>query len=787
MTEEERDRSAPAKSPSHGRSVEDFEVSEIPEFMYKKTPCDLHFQAYQDFCGECSDEPSQSRQSQPMSPDLGHRSASPSSEEVRSDRDDSHGDSYSSREYVDESEDDDLDDNLSHDSEDNESNHLEEDEDGGNQSSWSDEVTEEEEYDMEEMISKDHTSQRRMQRIEIDDQNRRTIVSIVDDNRPAQNKGDSPQCEVIAHASGTTSQSTVERLTSSPSTPKGTSSSRCEADSSRKTVFRVHYERSPSDRTLRTVNTISADPSYDEGVENNEEVVRKRILESFASGIDDLGSAREGFVYAFRDNELPLIKIGFTAGTLHARQSRIEKRCGFVKGLTLVDAVKVKAYKQLERIVHQDLAPHRVYFDCACGKIVNKKGFSRHQEYFQIDDDTAQSTLRLWRDFVEQRPWERHSLEDEWYLKVSARSKVDSSETHTSHDERVKRWRDHFGILESAIDNTKRPSKSPLTARSTATERNILAGTTKVSPEDCTPSKPPRVSVEDVAEEDRPSITCPLSLGPSKRSPSSEPAGLAHVQDTDSTARGLTRDLPHRTKNTGLTSDGPSLSDNMGLQVRGTSNGQSVRSAEKKSISIFASTLQAPPHNSDSTNRASGNTTLAEHNAGFNPDRVATSMVQDKSVDSGPFSHIQFPPLWCPPNQIPPAKSDSNENSKPPMEKMVSAPEHDAAKLLQHEAQPIPKTLPPQKQQEHAVTVLTSPFVQSAFELAKVLLAKEVQPLPARAISDDLWQLRWPLACSVAFALQSPHIPAGLSLLMWSVFLPFFVAELRGWTLVGHA
>jgi hypothetical protein len=787
MTEEERDQCRPTKSPSHERSVEDFEVSEIPECMYKKTPCDLHFQAYQDFCGNCSDEPSQSRQSQPMPPGLGHRSASPSSEEVRSDRDDSHGDSYSSREYVDESEDDNSIDDLSHDSEDNQSNHLDDDEDGGNQSPWSDEVTEEEEYDMEEMISKHHTSQRRMQRIEIDNKDKRTIVSIVDDGRLAQNKGDLPQCEVLAHASGTTSQSTIERLASSPSTPKGTTLSRCEADSSWKTGFRVQYERSPSDRTSRTASTISADPSYDEGVESNEEVVRKRILESFAPGVDGLGSAREGFVYAFRDNELPLIKIGFTAGTLGARQSRIEKRCGFVKGLTLVEAVKVKAYKQLERIVHQDLAPHRVYFDCACGKIVNKKGFSRHQEYFQIDDDTAQSTLRLWRDFVEQSPRERHSLDDEWYLKVSAASKVESSETHTSHDERVKRWRNHFGIVESAIDTVKRPSKSPLTARSTATVRNNVTGTTKPSLEDRTPSKPPRVSVEEVAEEDKPSITCPLSPGPSKRSPSSEPAGLAHVQDTGSTARGLTRDLPHRTKDTRIKSDGPSLSEKMGLQVRATSNGQSVRSAEKKSISIFASTLQAPPHNSDSTNRASGNTTLAEHNAQFNLDQVATPIARDSSVDCGPFKHIQFSPLWCPPNQIPPAKSDSNEDSKPPMEKMVSAPEHDAAKPLQNKAELNPKTLPSQKQQEHAITVLTSPLVQSAFELAKGLLAKEVQPLPARAISDDLRQLRWPLACSVAFALQSPHIPAGLSLLMWSVFLPFFVAELRGWTFVGHA
>jgi hypothetical protein len=75
-------------------------------------------------------------------------------------------------------------------------------------------------------------------------------------------------------------------------------------------------------------------------------------------------------------------------------------------------------------------------------------------------------------------------------------------------------------------------------------------------------------------------------------------------------------------------------------------------------------------------------------------------------------------------------------------------------------------------------------LMQSMTELATCLLAKEVRPLSARAISADIWQFRWPLACSIAFALHSPYIPAGLSFLMWSVFLPFFVAELRGWAVM---
>jgi hypothetical protein len=762
MTEKERDQSAPAKSPSHERSVEDFE----------------------------------GRQSQPMSPGLGHRSASPSSEEARSDRDDSYGESYSSREYVDQSEDDnsidDLDDSMSHDNEDNESSHFNNDVDGGNETPWSDEAANEEEYDMEEVISKDHVSQRRMQRIEIDNDDKRTLVPIADDNEPGQSTDNLPQCESLAHASGTTSQHTFAHLNSSPSTPKGTTSSlqrQFEANSSRKVLFRDHFERSPSNRTLRTVTTLSADPSYDEGVEVNERVVRKRILESFKPGVDDTGPAKKGFVYAFRDNDFPLIKFGSTAGTLNQRRSHIERKCGFVNGLTLVVAVEVNAYKQLEKIIHQDLAPHRIYFDCACGKRDNQKGFSRHQEYFQIDDNAALSTLQLWGEFVEQKPWESHSHKDQWYDKLSTRSEVASSETHTSHNERVKRWRNFFGIvLGSKLDIIEGQSTSPLTVRSTAIPRNTVAGTTKVLTEDRTPSKPPRVSVEEVDEEDKPSITCPLSPGPSKRSPSSEPAGLAHVQDTYSTARDFTFRLPYRAKETKSVSDGQSLSKNISLQAMNASNGNNVRSAENKSSSIFASTLQAPPYNGDSPRTTSGNNTLAASNGQSSPDRVA--IAKERLVDGirEPSENFKFSPFGCTPgdnNQVSPAKSHSSEDSKPPTEKTVSPPERDAAKPLQHKAGLNPKTLPSQKQREHAFTVLTTPLVKSAFELARNLLAKEVQPLPARAISDDLWQLRWPLACSVAFALQSPHIPAGLSFLMWSVFLPFFVAELRGWTFLG--
>ncbi|KAI7333736.1 hypothetical protein KC315_g4117 [Hortaea werneckii] len=55
--------------------------------------------------------------------------------------------------------------------------------------------------------------------------------------------------------------------------------------------------------------------------------------------------------------------------------------------------------------------------------------------------------------------------------------------------------------------------------------------------------------------------------------------------------------------------------------------------------------------------------------------------------------------------------------------------------------------------------------------------------IPERTIMDDLTALRWPLGCAIAFALHTPYVPPLLSAMLWTVFLPFLVAELRGWML----
>ncbi|KAI7285057.1 hypothetical protein KC343_g3583 [Hortaea werneckii] len=55
--------------------------------------------------------------------------------------------------------------------------------------------------------------------------------------------------------------------------------------------------------------------------------------------------------------------------------------------------------------------------------------------------------------------------------------------------------------------------------------------------------------------------------------------------------------------------------------------------------------------------------------------------------------------------------------------------------------------------------------------------------IPERTIMEDLTALRWPLGCAVVFALHTPYVPPLLSAMLWTIFLPSLVAELRGWTL----
>lgn len=784
------------------------EVIEIPKCMYEGELCNLHHQICLSFMGRYDSETSENHRTKSvapkMDPDLTFAGT-----ESGSDREDGHGELFSSHECTDDMDlqsDDyantDLNDASYDDSDNNSSRDSFDNDDDEDELLSSDDTCDLAEYDKEEVLQKDQVSQRRRQLIEDDKDNLRTLVTVSGNDVRSQSMFDQMQSQCIKQASRMTSNLAGGHSSSAPSTPKKDTSSlqhSYDSDSARRISYGFHYRNSPGPRTLMTVTTISADPSYDKDVHTNEKAVRRRILAPFASKGHKSAYGEEGFVYAFRDNELPFIKIGY-ARDLKKRKAQIEKDCGFVESMSLVAAVKVKAHKRLEKIIHQDLAPHRRFFNCACGEFRNEYGFTRHQEYFEIDDDAASSTLQLWADFVERQPWEPKPLRQQvtnlkpyWEAKMLEPSRVEQSETHESHEKRVQRWREFLGIPAPVTKIEKGTSISPFIVRSTAKSLIDDAIVTESSNPDYTPSKPPRSAAEDMAEADTSadaehSLSKSLELEPL----SSELTDLTHEKDRLSKTHNRMFDLPDRTKGGEPIFNGPPASTTSNLTAETASNRQSVAAAGKQPSLIFPSTCETRLNTSVHSENICGNIPSAVNGLPSGVKVADAPIAQNTSVDPGPWAHIQFTPFWKQPDEgpAPPAISSSTINNERTDDLVDSAVKSGPVKAHQthdDKAQSIGQEhLQPQKAQTPVTVMSASTIAQSMTELANCLLAKEVRPLPAKAISADIWHFRWPLACSIAFALHSPHLPAGLSFLMWSIFLPFFVAELRGWNVADH-
>ena len=68
-----------------------------------------------------------------------------------------------------------------------------------------------------------------------------------------------------------------------------------------------------------------------------------------------------GYVYAFRDRELDLVKIGFTELPISKRLGQIKSACHVGKPMDIVAGAGLKAvlgYKRLEKLIQTYLQPH---------------------------------------------------------------------------------------------------------------------------------------------------------------------------------------------------------------------------------------------------------------------------------------------------------------------------------------------------------------------------------------------------------------------------------------------
>jgi hypothetical protein len=499
--------------------------------------------------------------------------------------------------------------------------------------------------------------------------------------------------------------------------------------------------------------TLHADKSYSSEPTDNAEAVRELLIRPLVLA-KDTNLGKTASVYAFRDVDLDLVKIGFAAD-VEKRRKALEKKCKIIGGLTLVASIEeVLAYRRLEKLIQQDLAPHRWFFGCHCGTS-SSKGYTKHQEYFDVSDEVAQHTIKFWGDFVKQYPWGKNpneaseprssvsvKLRSNWFdlLATTDLHRPSKYEEHGDHDKRLQRWRD---VLKMGDLKLAEPQEG-------------------LSSEDLTPT-PPGENIRSslFSQDSKPGLFSQDSK-PSLFSQDSKPGLFSQDSKPGLFSQDSKPGLFSQDSKPGLFSQ----DSKPGLFSQDSKPG--LFSQDSKAI--------------------------------FSCDAIESSLLsEDVKPDPRGKSTLQF--------QFGISPSASNDgDSKAPSSggtKSSSTPEprHDSSKQGSHRKSSEKLTTPteikaPRSEPEVRLGnfALRSDYQvvgdikhgstnRSTSDLLMRMLANEARPLPARTISADLFQLRWPLACLVAFVLHSPFNPPALSFVMWSVFLPFFVAELRGWEL----
>lgn len=242
-----------------------------------------------------------------------------------------------------------------------------------------------------------------------------TADTTADESETSTSRG-SPQLESVVPLHSTKLLSTPKRLGRAPVTPaRRTTPPATPHDRETLKRFLVNTIRknpNPSPRSLQAAKTIERYAKKDLDVADNAMEVIRRIAAPLT-----VASRRAGFVYAFRDPELPFVKIG-SAKYLHTRKGQLEDKCEIIAGLTIVAQVKVVAYRRLEQIIHQDLMPHQWSFDCKHGRpeIQEDEDYGESQPSLTDEADGEESAGNgsiVWDDRCSYGRSEANSSEDE--------------------------------------------------------------------------------------------------------------------------------------------------------------------------------------------------------------------------------------------------------------------------------------------------------------------------------------------------------------------------------------
>lgn len=107
---------------------------------------------------------------------------------------------------------------------------------------------------------------------------------------------------------------------------------------------------------------------------------------------------RQACVYLLRSPDLPgLVKVGM-AGDIKNRKSNFKSQCGQI--METIDNVDLMhGVERIEALVKLDLSEFNERQKCKrCGR--------QHKEWFRIDEVRAKTTLQMWVDWLEQKPYQ---------------------------------------------------------------------------------------------------------------------------------------------------------------------------------------------------------------------------------------------------------------------------------------------------------------------------------------------------------------------------------------------
>ncbi|KAI7159557.1 hypothetical protein KC349_g4013 [Hortaea werneckii] len=176
--------------------------------------------------------------------------------------------------------------------------------------------------------------------------------------------------------------------------------------------------------------------------------------------------------------------------------------------------------------------------------------------------------------------------------------------------------------------------------------------------------------------------------------------------------------------------------------------------------------------------------------------------VPQKALEDSPIPSIEPATVAEPPTSAPEISRDLDSGAQTPKFHEHTAPSQitpssdetapsasASASAAASEEQPKEESQYEDSKQDRISTQnldTTSQVIHHGEKLLITLLAvldHKRPAIPERTIMEDLTALRWPLGCAVAFALHTPYVPPLLSAMLWTIFLPSLVAELRGWML----